>query len=59
MVENSGRENFSHCHTFVDELHQVVLEKMGVDVRILILHDIVNHHVDRSNLIVLKRNING
>lgn len=35
-----------------------MLEQMGVDVGVLILHNVVNHQVNWSNLIVSESNIN-
>lgn len=46
MVKNFRLENARHGHTFVKEINHILFKKMGVDVRILVLHDVVNHHVD-------------
>jgi hypothetical protein len=43
VIEYLRVENTCHCHVLVQKVNQVVLEQMGVDVRILVLHDIVDH----------------
>ena len=59
MIKDLGAENSSHGDILVQKINQVVLKQVGVDIGVLILHNIVDHEVNRSNLIVSKGNIDG
>lgn len=59
VVEDLGVEEICEVGTFLDHLDKIVLEKVGVDVRVLVVDDVSRDHVNGSNLVVIKAHING
>ena len=53
VVEDLGVEQICEVGTLLDHLNEIVLEQVGVDVRVLVIDDISRDHVDGSNLVVV------
>ena len=53
VVEDFGVEQICEVGTLLDHLNEIVLEQVGVDVRVLVIDDISRDHVDGSNLVVV------
>jgi len=53
VVEDLGVEQICEVGTLLDHLNEIVLEQVGVDVRVLVIDDVSRDHVDGSNLVVL------
>jgi hypothetical protein len=59
VVEDLRVEQFRKVGTFLDHLDEVVLEQVGVDIRVLVIDDISRDHIDGSNLVVIEAHVNS
>ena len=46
-------------YSFFDNAEEIIVEQMGVGVRVLVLDDVLNYELNRSNLVVVNRSVDG
>lgn len=59
VIENLRVEERSHIHLVADQLDQVTLEQVSIFVAVLITNYVLDHFIHRSDLVVLRSNVDS
>lgn len=59
MTKDVRIQKTRYLYAFLDDADEVVVEQMGVGVRVLVLDDIINYYHEGSDLVVVNRGVDG